>query len=74
MSDKRDEIYSLMARVNLRRNEAQKKNQEIGLGKRHAFTGTQARIEILRRRAEGGDEAAKAAYMALLRGKKAAGG
>lgn len=74
MSDKRDEIYSLMARVNLRRNEAQKKKQEIDLGKRHTFTGTQARIEILRRRAEGGDDAAKAAYMALLRGKKAASG
>lgn len=74
MSDKRDEIYGLMAQVNLRRNETQKKTQELDLMKRHSFTGTQARIEVLRRRAQSGDEVAETAYMALLRDKKAVSG
>jgi hypothetical protein len=74
MSDKREEIYSILSRINLRRKETVTKGQEIELANRRAFTGSQAEIEMLRRRAASGDGAAEAEYMALVRGKKAVSG
>lgn len=74
MSNKQEEIYGMLSHINLRRKETVAKGQELELANRRAFTGAQAKIEILRRRAASGDGAAETEYMALVRGKKAVSG
>lgn len=68
--DRREELYGLLARIGRRRAEAESKGKEIGAAMEAVFDDNQANVEILRRKAQGGDEAAEAAYMALLRGRK----
>lgn len=68
--DMREELYGLLARIGRRRDEAAAKRDEIGAAMGAVFDDNQANVEILRRKAQGGDGAAEAAYMALLRGRK----
>jgi len=68
--DRRDELYGLLARIGRRRAEAGVKGKEIEAAMEAVFDDNQVNVEILRRRAQGGDEAAEAAYRAALRGRK----
>jgi len=68
--DRREELYGLLARIGRRRTEAEAKGKEIEAATGEVFDDNQANVEILRRKAQGGDAAAEAAYMALLRGRK----
>lgn len=70
MKDRREELYKLLARAGRRRAEAEATRDSINAAMANAFDGNQANVEIVRRKAQGGDEAAGAGYLALLRGRR----
>jgi hypothetical protein len=69
MSDKTGELCTLLAKIKMRKAETIEAGQKIDLAINRAHGGTQANIEILRRKAQGGDKAAEKAYLALLRNR-----
>jgi hypothetical protein len=73
MKDRQEELYKLLARAGHRRAEAEATRDSINAAMTNAFDGNQANVEIVRRKAQGGDEAAEAAYQALLRGREMIG-
>lgn len=70
MKDRQEELQRLLARAGLRRAEAEATRDSIDATMAHVFDENQANVEVVRRKAQGGDETAKAGYMALLRGRK----
>ena len=66
MKDSREEIYGLMAKINLRKKQAENKRDELVIAKRRALSSLDARISILRDKALTGDEKAETEYMAAL--------
>ena len=71
MKDRREELYRLLARAGRRHEEAEATRDSIDAATNHVFDENQANVEILRRKAQGGNAAAEAAYRALLRGRRA---
>lgn len=66
MKDSREEIYGLMAKINLRKKQGENKRDELVIAKRRALSSLDARISILRDKALTGDEKAETEYMAAL--------
>lgn len=66
MKDSREEIYGLMAKINLRKKQGENKRDELVIDKRRALSSLDARISILRDKALTGDEKAETEYMAAL--------
>lgn len=66
MKDSREEIYGLMAKINLRKKQGENKRDELAIAKRRALSSLDARISILRDKALTGDEKAETEYMAAL--------
>lgn len=71
MKDSREEIYGLMAKINLRKKQGENKRDELVIAKRRALSSLDARISILRDKALTGDEKAETEYMAALVQRKA---
>jgi len=71
MKDSREEIYGLMAKINLRKKQGENKRDELVIAKRRALSSLDARISILKDKALTGDEKAEMEYIAALVQRKA---
>jgi hypothetical protein len=71
MKDSREEIYGLMAKINLRKKQGVNKRDELVIAKRRALSSLDARISILKDKALTGDEKAEMEYIAALVQRKA---